>query len=115
MPRENDYYSDFKILLWEVPSRFPNRRSDRYEVEFKTGDFLFLEKHCDNFTICLFVKFWCFFFHFQSERRFGIRLKTSKGRLKVGVIIPLPRLSEFDIYTSFRVRKSIRSQRRGVV
>ena len=66
-------------------------------MEIKTDDSLFQEKQHDNFTVCLFVKFW-HFLHFRSERRLENRLATSaKGELKVGVVIVLPRLREVDI------------------
>ena len=31
---------------------------EAFEVEIKTDEFFCLEKQSDNFTICLFVKFW---------------------------------------------------------
>ena len=45
-----------------VPFEFRDNEStcEASEVEIKTGEFLFLEKQCDNFIVCLFVKFWRF-------------------------------------------------------
>ena len=80
-------------------SEFPRNKSTCYssEVEIKAGDSLFWEKQRDNFTVCLFVKFWRFL-HFRLERRLENRLATSpKEGFKVGLVIVLPRLREVDI------------------
>ena len=50
-----------------------------FELEFKTGDFVFQTKRRDKFIICLFVEFWRFL-HFRSEHRLEIVSQPSRRR-----------------------------------
>ena len=79
----------------ELPSQKNNKDTCYwFELEFKTGDFVFQTKRRDKSIICLFVEFWRFLY-FRSEHRLEIVSQPSRMMLlEVDVIIVLSRFPE---------------------